>query len=503
VSSVLVILIVTPAIVGAQTSEGIGGAPPIILSVGAQNRQLFATWNRQSDATYLLRWRRHGVGQWDGFIESTTPYAAIDSLTNGESYDVQLVVQSGSNEFPSQVITQVPRVRDDCTYGTALFCSEEAFIAALPRYGLERNSLSCRGQVVPQGRPLPNCIYTMSGTALGLNRSYGERFRPGSNRPSADVVRKVLQNAIWGTSNFEEVRHRYEGKGPPLAIPYAGRVDATAQVQSFLVPIASTIFSRVSWFVRPDHVPGRYAIYHEGHGESAVSSGATVINWLLNNGWQVLALDMPLEGVNEEDRTSPLYDHDSFATLDNGDAVALKWFFIPLVAVTNWIEEDYKKEGNPTVMLVGRSGGGWTAFTYAAMDTRVDISVNIAGGAPLSTLLDSTAFNRLAPHYEAQPDFVYDQVSLTDIMLTAGTAADFFFYSEFDPCCYRFSPRNTWIRYLQSLSDTPSGKQYEVFLDQSPLHGLSPQGLAMFGQFLKKRGLGPLPPAKAATSEPD
>jgi len=476
---------------------------PVVLNVVAQDRQLFASWNRISGATYTLRWRRQGALDWAESRQVDEPYAAIDSLRNGARYDVQLVIGLGYQDFPSAVITRSPRARDDCGYGSSVFCTEESFLKALPRYGLDRNSLRCRGQLIPEGKLLPNCLYTGSGVALGLNRSYGARFSTESNGLSPDVVRAVVQKAIWGTNDFEAVKRQYAWNGIPMSLPYLGRVDPEAEVQSYLVPITSTMYSRLSWFVRPDHIPGRYAIYHEGHGETGLASGAPVINWLLDNGWEVISLDMPLEGINEEDRQFPLYDHDSFITLDNSDSTRLAWFFIPLVAAMNLVVKDYRGDGHPTVMMLGRSGGGWTTYTYAAMDPRVDLVVNISGGAPLSTFLDSTVFGHITPHYESQPDYLYDQVSLTDIMLAAGTVGTFFFYSELDPCCYRFSPRSSWIRYLQDLSLLSTNKQYEVFVDRAPMHGLSPNGLAMLGKFLRKQGLGPLPARSNQSSPPD
>ena len=75
-------------------------------------------------------------------------------------------------------------------------------------------------------------------------------------------------------------------------------------------------------------------------------------------------------------------------------------------------------------------------------------------------------------------------------MLAAGRRAAFFFYSQNDVCCYKFTNDNEWIKYLERLAQSDVGKRYRVFLDNAPHHGLTPRGLAALGGFLTEMGLG-------------
>lgn len=484
---------------GAQPGD-LRAAPALILNAAPQDREVFLTWSTVSDARYVVRWRKVGNEIWKTERPTMTPYAAIDSLENGTAYQFQLVIQATGVRYLSPIAVETPRPRDDCGSGTSLFCTQHAFLAYLPRYGITPDELRCGGEPVNIDLPLPNCRFTAGGIALGLNRSYGSTFRPNNYRPDAESVSRVVRQVIWGTEDFGAVQKENAGRIREVDIPYGTNVDTATQVRSYLVSISPGLFSRVSWFYRNDHTPGRYAIYHEGHGEAGISSAYELIHWLLINGWQVLSLDMPLEGVNEPDRQYPFYDHDGFARNDTRDSSALRDFFAPLVSVMDLIERDSKTGRKPTVMLLGRSGGGWTAYTYAAMDRRVDVAVNIAGGSPFSTLLDSTAFGHVTPHFENH-NFLYDQVTPTDIMLAAGRLAAFFFYSQNDPCCYRFSPDNEWVSYLRTLAQGRVGKQYRVFLDDAPVHGLSKRGLDALGAFLTEIGLGSIKTKNAATLE--
>ncbi|MFL5482624.1 MAG: fibronectin type III domain-containing protein [Gemmatimonadaceae bacterium] len=480
------------------------GAPAIILNTAPQDREVFLTWSIQRDALYIVRWRKMRDSTWTVALPTSVNYMAVDSLDNGATYQFQLTVHTKNGDYSSVTVIEKPRVRTDCGYGVGLICTERAFLAALPKYGILTSDLRCGGEAVNLDAPLPNCRYTAGGIALSLNRSYGSVFSANDYRPSAETVTRVLNRAVWGSEDLRQVIRQDLNRVSEVNIPYGGNVKTEAVIKSYLVKIDPGIFSRVSWYSRPDHIRGRYAIYHEGHGGTAITVAADVIDWLLQHGWQVISLDMPLEGINEVDRQYPLYEHDSFAMYDRRDSSALRDFLIPLVSVTDMIEKDAVRDGvvRPTLMLMGRSGGGWSAYTYAAMDPRIDISVNIAGGSPFSTLLDSTAFSRVTPHYENH-NFLYDQVTPTDIMLAAGRRAAFFFYSQNDVCCYMFTNDNEWIKYLRRLAQSDVGKRYRVFLDDAPRHGLSPRGLATLGSFLTEMGLGseamrPIP----ATTQP-
>lgn len=500
----LVLLLVPPVFTAPVIAQSFSNRnePALILNATPQDREIFLSWSTLPEAAYTLRWRKAGETAWKTKPESLVRYAAVDSLDNGVRYQFQLRVRVGEREYVSSTATATPRVRDDCGYGASVFCTQQAFIAALPKFGLLPTSLRCDGEDVSLESVIPNCRFTAAGVTLGLDRAYGSVFVPNDSRPDAESVSQVVRRAIWGTGDFENIKREYAHRWAEVSIPFGGMVTEDSTVRSFVIRVAPGVFSRVTWYSRPDHVPGRYAIYHEGHGEAGISSAANVIDWLLTKGWQVLSLDMILDGINEEDRQYPLYDHDSFALYDTKETTGLRFFFIPLVSVMEMIETDARPGSTPTVMLLGRSGGGWSAYTYAAMDRRVDISVNIAGGAPFSTLLDSSAFGRITPHYENQADYLYDQASATDIMLAGGRRAAFFFYSQQDPCCYRFSPDSDWIQYLRRLGQATTGKRYRVFLGEAPVHGLTESGLEALGEFLEDVGLGPQKARPVTATQP-
>src|SRR6266581_9408706 len=100
--------------------------------------------------------------------------------------------------------------------------------------------------------------------------------------------------------------------------------------------------------------------------------------WLLQDGWDVFVLDMPLDGLN-----GSLGLHWSLNNNEKGDGTnsPLGLFLLPVKAVVDQIRAEAP---SPTIMMLGRSGGGCTTTVYAALDPRITVAVPIAGGAAQS-----------------------------------------------------------------------------------------------------------------------
>jgi pimeloyl-ACP methyl ester carboxylesterase len=103
-----------------------------------------------------------------------------------------------------------------------------------------------------------------------------------------------------------------------------------------------------------------------------------------------------------------------------------------------------------TVMLVGRSGGGWTSFMYAALDERIHYAVSVAGGMPMSHWGHDKPLH--TADYEQLDPLIFESVRYEDIMPVAGSRGAFYVYIEHDPCCFRLSPDDPFLRYLQSAA---------------------------------------------------
>lgn len=122
-------------------------------------------------------------------------------------------------------------------------------------------------------------------------------------------------------------------------------------------------------------------IFHAGH-EAGFSFHMVFIRKFLEAGYDVLALSMPLVGMNSRpvvdlDRIGPIQldDHGWLFFLDR----PLHYFMEPIAAALNYALASNNYEH---VAMVGFSGGGWATTLYAAMDPRIQLSYPVAGSIP-------------------------------------------------------------------------------------------------------------------------
>lgn len=274
-----------------------------------------------------------------------------------------------------------------------------------------------------------------------------------------------------------------------LPIATVGTVRAAASATTYGISYHASLSSRVTHLVPASPQPGRYAIYHEGHGGAALDIGAATIDWLLERGWQVFAVDMPLIGANSDDNGANLniaHYHDDFDKLEDATGNSpLGLFLLPIKSVVDLIFGHTGAEAPSSVLMIGRSGGGWSTYAYSALDPRIDIAVSVAGGVPLSQRLQSEEEQILdVGDYEQSAPHLYNVVSHEDLMVGAGSTAALYIYNQWDGCCYRVLPDEPIVDYLRTAG-TAAGKTIEVYVDESNTqHSIGPSGYQRLEVFL-------------------
>lgn len=471
----------------------------LLLNVGAQDGGVFLSWSPEGpEARYQVRWRS-GLGNWHRQDVGTRNRFAVEDLENGRRYEFQ-VATGPEQELISSVVAATPRREPDCAqlnYTPApsplhFFCSQAALETYLAASQTEPGSLRCRGSVVTHWRtPVPDCLYrTASGEQLLLLRLAGRSFTLPADYPHPEAVRRHALRALWA----DEVLPASAADAEWIPLPQAitGRVKGHAVAKSYRIAQAAGLSTTVTWFTpraTTTHpaVP-RAAIYHEGHGGAAVEIGAETIEWLLERGWTVIAMDMPLIGSNSGDRRPGLAAHADFAAQDDGRVSPLTHFLMPVKSVVDRLIAE-AATGDPLVLALGRSGGGWTAYTYGALDPRVDLVVSAAGGRPLSSRLDAPwgaaelgDFEQTAPHF-------YGRVGHEHLMLAAGTKGALYIFNQWDACCFRVTRDDPFVRYVNGASG-PLAKPIRAYVDlQHGGHSIGPAGYAELERFLSGSSL--------------
>jgi dienelactone hydrolase len=177
---------------------------------------------------------------------------------------------------------------------------------------------------------------------------------------------------------------------PPEAIA----IDPTnvARVDRLDADVSGWNFHAFTYVLHPSNKASsdRVVIVHQGHAGTTESGVGAVANHLLQNGFTVALMQMPLYGWNTDKAAEipgrgriTFRDHGRiiFKIAANDDGQGFRLFLEPIVQTINHLVANMK--GLKEIGMVGLSGGGWTTSLAAAIDPRIKLSAPIAGSAPL------------------------------------------------------------------------------------------------------------------------
>lgn len=456
----------------------------LLLNAAPQDGHLFLSWNAAPGTTYRVRSRPAGSHEWSVTNVGQRASYALAGLTNWITYEVELQSLSPRAYMRrSTVVRAKPRPRFGCaalryiSWDTRMnfFCSWQEMDAFLRRERIDPARLRCRNQPIGEwSEHAPDCLYQLPGRLALLLRSADERFdEPCGYREPEQVARVTRAILGWDDAAAPAALHPHTA--------FTGSVTSYDSVRGYRIDTRPGLASRVVWFTPRNPTPNRYAIYHEGHGGRAVDIAADTIEWLLARGWTVIALDMPLTGANATDLGALLGIHTDFYKLDEGGISPLVHFLSPVKAIVDEIVA--RASDDPDILLIGRSGGGWTTYVYGAIDPRVDAAIPVAGGTPLSQRLLAGPLE-IGDFEQSWPP-LFSIVRHEDLMIAAGSRGSLHLYNTWDPCCYRARPDDPFVRYLRDAGAV-FGKKIDVFVDEENFqHSIGGSGYRKIDAFLR------------------
>ena len=241
----------------------------------------------------------------------------------------------------------------------------------------------------------------------------------------------------------------------------------------------------IAYFFIPHESNNKLIIYHHGHAGDFVLEKNTV-TFFLNNGYSILAFNMPLKGMNNQPviETSDFgpvkfISHKQFPLLESSKFSPIKYFVEPIALSLNFIDQNYDYDD---YYMVGISGGGWTTVLYSAIDQRVSQSYSIAGSYPLHLRYEAKNLG----DYEQNNPNIYRISNYLELYTMSSFGNDrklvqLFIYN--DPCCFqaelyeKFPYGDIIQNRLEILGD--EGK-FSVFLDNSTnQHEISDHALGL------------------------
>ena len=188
----------------------------------------------------------------------------------------------------------------------------------------------------------------------------------------------------------------------------------------------------------PEVSNNKLIIYHEGHAGDFIAGKNTII-FLLDEGYSVLAMSMPLLGMNN----NPIIDLDNFGKikftthkqlrfLESSEFSPIKFFIEPIGVSLNYLDEYFDFD---SYYMVGISGGGWTTVLFSAIDDRISQSYSVAGTIPIFMRSDS---KNIGDYEQIIPE-LYAITNYLELYILNSYGDDRIHVQIFnnnDPCCF-------------------------------------------------------------------
>ncbi|MBK7659400.1 MAG: hypothetical protein IPJ28_09680 [Betaproteobacteria bacterium] len=362
----------------------------------------------------------------------------------------------------------------------SLVCSDIDLQAWLAARSLSVTDLSPVPATLPDGSLAHGLYATANGERVLLARYVSDHFHPPVPRSRDEVRAEYLETlgiapaTVTATGAF---------------VPQDNA--CVAGVELAVVGYTPTTYSGPVLLMRhcgPNPAGpyyGRRILYHEGHSHVELTDGIDFVRWLADLGFEVYVAEMPLFGRNTpspEDPPPPALTHEEYADFER-DAVSPLWSEI-LTPIASFIAILRQGATGP-VGLIGRSGGGMTAYSIGLAHPAVDFVISIAGGTPLSMRLAAPAGPLEISDWEQWSPRTYSRVGHEELQRHAGRLGSLHLYGGLDPCCFRVAPGDGFYEWLGL--PTGDGRIVEIYVDpDNDQHALSEPGKPVLMSFLDR-----------------
>ena len=225
----------------------------------------------------------------------------------------------------------------------------------------------------------------------------------------------------------------------------------------------------ISYLFIPEQSNQKLILYHHGHDEDFLL-GKNTIQFFLDKNFTVLAMTMPLVGMNNQPIVEidglgemKLISHNQFGLLKEKNFNPMKFFVHPIQINLNFLE---KEHGFKRYSIIGLSGGGWTAVVYSAIDDRISDSFSVAGSIPFYLRVSE----RDIGDYEQTNIDLYEITNYLELYVLSAYGDDrkhTQIFNKNDPCCY---PGNGYESYEFFIKDKllQLGKgNFQIFIDDT------------------------------------
>lgn len=279
--------------------------------------------------------------------------------------------------------------------------------------------------------------------------------------------RNELINFLWGQKSLPNMTPtKIENKIIDM------RYDTLQNLESIdkLIIKMDNDFNSIAYLFNSSDPNKDLIIYHQGHAGDFIA-GKETIQYFLKNNYSVLALSMPLLGMNSQPEILhpqfgliKLQSHNQLELIDgNDDYSVIKYFIEPVIVSINYLETKYNFE---SIHMVGISGGGWTAILSAALDDRIEKTFSVAGSYPIFLRNDPKNFG----DYEQHNLELYKIANYLDLYVMGSYGTDRLLvqiFNKYDPCCFDGDVSLLYDTQIKNTVSTLGKGNFKTIIDDT------------------------------------
>ena len=290
------------------------------------------------------------------------------------------------------------------------------------------------------------------------------------SKSDIDQKREFLTEFFWDTTTFQRIKDKSPSPEVETNISDSNYKDLQnlKRIDRLTVEMEYGINS-ISYLFIPEQSNEKLILYHQGHGGDFLL-GKDTIQFFLDRNFTVLAMAMPLLGMNNQPVIEidglgemKLISHKKLRLLEANNFNPMKLFLEPIQINLNFLDKEYNFK---RYSMIGISGGGWTTVVYSAIDERISDSFSVGGSIPFYLRVDS----RDMGDYEQTNIELYKNVNYLELYVL-GAYGDgrqhIQIFNKNDPCCYSGNGYETYELVIKDKMLQLGKGDFQIFIDDT------------------------------------
>jgi len=290
------------------------------------------------------------------------------------------------------------------------------------------------------------------------------------DKSDIDKKRDFLTEFFWDVGSFQRVKDKAQLPKVETNIFDSNYEDFQnlKRIDRLTVEMEYGINS-ISYLFIPEQSNEKLILYHQGH-EGDFLLGKDTIQFFLDRNFTVLAISMPLLGMNNQPIAEidglgkiELNSHNQLRLLEANNFNPMKLFLDPVQTNLNFLDKEYNFK---QYSMIGLSGGGWTTVVYSAIDDRISESFSVAGSMPFYLRVDA----RDMGDYEQTNIDLYQNVSYLELYVLGGYGdgrKHIQIFNKNDPCCYSGNGYETYEFVIKDKILQLGKGDFQIFIDNT------------------------------------